>query len=79
MLVTECGLGELARTRFPQKNFVFMCRLCPYMKMTELRGVLRALEDPSPSVRIEVPAETAARAKAAVRRMFELAEDTVRL
>jgi quinolinate synthase len=79
MLVTECGLGELARTRFPEKKFVFMCRLCPYMKMTELRGVLRALEDPPPSAHIEVPAETAARAKAAVRRMFELAEDTVRL
>ncbi|MBI5240989.1 MAG: quinolinate synthase NadA [Elusimicrobia bacterium] len=79
MLVTECGLGELARTRFPEKNFVFMCRLCPYMKMTDLRAVLRVLEDPSPSVRVEVPAETAARAKAAVRRMFELAEDTVKL
>ena len=79
MLVTECGLGELARTRFPEKNFVFMCRLCPYMKMTDLRGVLRALEDPPLSARIEVPAEIAARAKAAVRRMFELAEDTVRL
>jgi len=74
MLVTECGLGELARTRFPEKNFVFMCRLCPYMKMTDLRAVLRALEDPAPSVRVEVPADVAAKAKAAVRRMFELAE-----
>jgi quinolinate synthase len=49
------------------------------MKMTDLRGILRALEDPPRSCRIEVPAETAARAKAAVRRMFELAEDSVKL
>ena len=75
MLVTECGLGELARTRFPQKNFVFMCRLCPYMKMTDLRGVLRALEAPPASAVIEVPSEIAARARQAVRRMFELAEE----
>jgi quinolinate synthase len=73
MLVTECGLGELARTRFPDKNFVFMCRLCPYMKMTDLASVLRALEAPTAAQRVEVPAETAARARVAIRRMFELA------
>jgi len=79
MLVTECGLGELARTRFPDKNFVFMCRLCPYMKMTDLRSVLRALEAPSAAQRVEVPAEVATKARTAIRRMFELAEDTVKL
>lgn len=73
MLVTECGLGELARARFPDKNFVFMCRLCPYMKMTDLAAVLRVLEAPAAASRVEVPEEIAARARVAVRRMFELA------
>ena len=79
MLVTECGLGELARTRFPHKRFVFMCRLCPHMKLTDLPAVLRALESPSPATRVTVPAEVAARARLSVKRMFELAEDTVKL
>ena len=79
MLVTECGLGELARARFPDKNFVFMCRLCPYMKMINLPAVLRTLENPAPSARIEVPSGIAAKAREALRRMFELAEDTVAL
>ena len=74
MMVTECGLGELARTRFPEKNFVFMCRLCPYMKMTDLRSILRALESPAASSRIEVQAPVAAKARKALNRMFELAE-----
>lgn len=79
MLITECGLGDLARTRFPDKVFVPMCRLCPYMKATDLSRVLRALENPSPAHRIEVPPEIMARALVPLRRMFELAEDSVRL
>ena len=78
MLVTECGLGDLARTRFPEKNFVPMCRLCPYMKATDLQRVLKALERPSPAQRIEVPADVAARARRPIERMFELSEDTAK-
>ncbi|MDD5656717.1 MAG: quinolinate synthase NadA [Elusimicrobia bacterium] len=74
MLMTECGLGELARTRFPDKNFVFMCRLCPYMKLTGLAQVLRALENPAAAQRVEVPEPAAGKARGAIRRMFELAE-----
>ena len=76
MLITECGLGDLARTRFPEKTFVPMCRLCPHMKATDLSRVLRALERPAASSRIEVPAAIRARAKRPIERMFELAEDT---
>jgi quinolinate synthase len=75
MLITECGLGDLARTRFPDKTFVPMCRLCPHMKATDLSRVLRALERPAASQRIEVPAAIRARAKRPIERMFELAED----
>lgn len=78
MLVTECGLGDLARTRFPEKNFVPMCRLCPYMKATDLQRVLKALERPTPAQRIEVPSEVSARARRPIERMFELSEDTAK-
>ena len=75
MLITECGLGDLARARFPDKTFVPMCRLCPHMKATDLSRVLRALERPAASQRIEVPAAIRARAKLPIERMFELSED----
>ena len=75
MLITECGLGDLARTKFPDKVFVPMCRLCPHMKAVTLERVLSALERPSASQRIEVPAAVAARALRPIERMFELADD----
>ncbi|MDE2039990.1 MAG: quinolinate synthase NadA [Elusimicrobia bacterium] len=74
MLVTECGLGDLARSRFPRKAFVPMCRLCPYMKSVGLEQVLRALERPSPAQRVELPAEIIARARKPIDAMFALAE-----
>ncbi len=75
MLVTECGLGDLARTQFPEKIFVPMCRLCPYMKAVKLDRVLAALERPTAAQRIEVDPEIARRARRSIERMFELAED----
>ncbi len=75
MLITECGLGDLARTKFPDKVFVPMCRLCPHMKAVTLERVLSALERPSASQRIEVPAAVAARALRPIERMFQLSED----
>ena len=78
MLVTECGLGDLARTQFPQKTFVPMCRLCPYMKATDLAHVLRVLERPA-GHRIELPAALSAKARRSIDRMFELSEDSVKL
>lgn len=75
MLITECGLGDLARTKFPGKAFVPMCRLCPHMKATDLSRILRALERPAASQTIEVPAAVRERARRPIERMFELAED----
>ena len=72
LLVTECGFGELAALRFPRKNFVAMCRLCPYMKSITLESVLALLKDPSPE-EVTVPSGVAARAKKAIDKMFELA------
>jgi quinolinate synthase len=79
MLVTECGLGDLARTQFPKKTFVPMCRLCPHMKATDLAHVLKVLEKPAAAHRIEVSAALAAKARRSIDRMFELSEDTVKL
>ena len=75
MLVTECGLGDLARSSYPDKVFVPMCLLCPYMKATGLPEVLRVLEKPSPAHRIDIPKDVMARARRPIERMFELAED----
>ena len=73
LLVTECGFGELARIRFPKKNFIAMCRLCPYMKSITLESILDVLENPRPELEVAVPPETAARAKKSIEKMFELA------
>ena len=75
MLVTECGLGDLARTRHPEKTFVPMCRLCPYMKAVSLEHVWRVLARPSASHRIEIAGDVAARARRPIQAMFELADD----
>ncbi len=72
LLVTECGFGELAKLRFPEKNFIAMCRLCPYMKSITLESVLALLKDPNPE-EVTVPADIAVRAKRSIDKMFELA------
>jgi quinolinate synthase len=78
MLITECGLGDLARTEFPDKTFVPMCRLCPYMKATDLGAVLRVMERPSAGHRIELSAALCEKARRPIARMFELSEDMVK-
>lgn len=74
MLVTECGLGDLARTEMPDKKFIPMCRLCPYMKAVDLQRILDALERPGSAERIEVDPQVAQRARRSLERMFELAD-----
>jgi quinolinate synthase len=78
MLVTECGLGDLARTKFPEKVFVPMCRLCPYMKAVDLEHVLRVLERQPAAHRIDIKPELAARARKPIEAMFALAEDSAK-
>ena len=70
--MTECGFGELAKLKFPQKNFIAMCRLCPYMKSITLDSVLALLKNPAPE-EVTVPPAIAARAKKSIDKMFELA------
>lgn len=73
MLITECAMGELAKMRFPQKNFIAMCRLCPYMKSITLEKVLETLRKPRPEQEIKIEKEISQRARLALEKMFELA------
>lgn len=73
LLVTECGFGELARIMFPEKNFIAMCRLCPYMKSITLENVLDTLERLPPELEIAVDPGVAAAARRSIEKMFELA------
>ncbi len=74
MLVTECGLGDLARTKYPDKKFIPMCRLCPYMKAIDLDHVEKTLENPQPDQIIEIPEAIRVKAKRALKEMFRLSE-----
>ncbi|MHB2026838.1 MAG: quinolinate synthase NadA [Elusimicrobiota bacterium] len=74
MLVTECGFGDLARARFPNKTFIPMCRFCPHMRATGLAQVLLALENPSLDQEISLPDEISRKARAPLERMFEMSE-----
>ncbi len=75
---TEIGLVEQLSARFPGKEFrpIYIHRscdescACPYMKMTHLNSVLRALE--TGQEEITVDAAIAPRALAAVQRMLEI-------
>lgn len=72
LLVTECGLSDRMRVEVPEKEFIGGCGLCPYMKMTDLRAVVKALESPVPEQVIEIPEEVRVRAKRCIDRMLEL-------
>ena len=73
LLITECGFGELAKMKFPEKNFIAMCRLCPYMKSITLDNVLNVLENPAEEFEVNVPSDIAEKAKKSIDMMFELA------
>jgi quinolinate synthase len=72
MLVTECGLTDRFKAEFPEKEIVGTCILCPYMKEIQLEDVLTALKDPAPEQYVEIPPDTAERARISLNKMFEL-------
>ncbi|HLG25590.1 MAG TPA: quinolinate synthase NadA [Candidatus Gracilibacteria bacterium] len=74
MLVTECGLSDRMRAELPEKEFLGMCGLCPYMKMNTLPLVLKALKNPSSHDIIEVDEAIRVGAEKSLLRMFELTE-----
>jgi quinolinate synthase len=42
-MVTECGLSDQLRTKYPDKKFIGTCSLCPFMKMISLENILDCL------------------------------------
>jgi quinolinate synthase len=72
-ILTECGLVVRMELEHPEKQFYKPCRLCQYMKATDLESVYRTLRDEPPEQRITVPEEVRAGAARAMMRMIELA------
>lgn len=68
MIVTECGMSDLLRQRFPGKEFITPCSICPYMKKTNLENVLESLE--KGKFEIKVSEEIRANAQKALERMI---------
>ncbi|MCX7641039.1 MAG: quinolinate synthase NadA [Elusimicrobiales bacterium] len=74
MLITECGLGEFAVTKFPNKNFIAMCRLCPYMKMITLENILDTLKYLPPESEINIKDDIIKKAQNSLNKMFEISQ-----
>jgi quinolinate synthase len=70
LIVTECGLSDRLLMEIPDKHFYKVCKLCRYMKMITLPGVLDSLRN----LRYEItlPIEVRDGAKRALERMLEL-------
>lgn len=72
MLITECGMTDKLKVQFPDRDFVGACVLCPYMKKTELRNVLQAMQAPRAEQLIELEPDVISRARVAIDRMLEI-------
>ncbi len=79
LVATESGVIHQMQKAYPDKKFIMAdgcigCRLhCPYMKVTALSHVLRALEEDV--FEINVPADVAAGARQALERMMAVPRD----
>jgi quinolinate synthase len=79
LVATENGMLHQLKKRYPDKEFILAdgcigCRLhCPYMKMTTLHDVRRALVDDVHEVR--VPDDVIAGARRALERMLAVPRD----
>jgi quinolinate synthase len=71
-ILTECGLVVRMELDHPEKQFYKPCRLCRYMKATDLESVHATLRDEPPSHRITVPEPVRIGAARAMQRMIEL-------
>jgi quinolinate synthase len=72
-VLTECGLVVRMELDHPDKQFYKPCRLCQYMKATDLEDVYRTLRDEPAENLITVPAGVREGAARAMLKMIELA------
>jgi quinolinate synthase len=70
MVVTECGMSDVLRQKFPEKTFVTPCSICPYMKKINLENVLASLENEV--FEVDVSPEIIGKASLAIKRMIEI-------
>ncbi|MEX2644030.1 MAG: quinolinate synthase NadA [Acetobacterales bacterium] len=70
LMVTECSMSDNVASGNDDIEFIRPCNLCPHMKRITLPKILDCMRNMAPEV--EVPAETAARARRAVERMLEV-------
>ncbi len=75
-MITECSMAGNVSAEFPEIEFLQPCNLCPHMQRITLPKILAALENGRPA--IEVPAETAGRARKALERMLAVGRDASR-
>jgi len=73
-ILTECGLVVRMELEHPEKQFYKPCRLCQYMKVTDLESVYETLRDEPAEKRVTVPEPVRAGAARAMLRMIELAQ-----
>jgi quinolinate synthase len=72
-ILTECGLVVRMELEHPEKQFYKPCRVCRYMKATDLEKVHETLRDLPADRRITVPEDVRVGAARAMLRMIELA------
>ena len=70
LIVTECGLSDRLLLEVPEKKFYKSCKLCAYMKMITLGGVLDALREMR--YEITLPEDVRLGAERSLDRMLEL-------
>lgn len=70
MILSECGLSDKLQNQFPEKTFVASCKLCPYMKMNNLKIIRDVLKNPSKENIIEVDKIIASKALKSINQMF---------
>ncbi|MGH7864776.1 MAG: quinolinate synthase NadA [Candidatus Binataceae bacterium] len=70
LVVTECGLSDRLLMELPEKRFFKACKLCRFMKMITLAGVVDSLQN----LRFEITLSDQVRdgARRALERMLEL-------
>ena len=71
-ILTECGLVVRLELEHPEKQFYKPCRVCRYMKATDLENVYETLRDEPPGRLITVPAGVREGAARAMLKMIEL-------
>lgn len=74
-MVTECGIADTMRIKYPQQKFIGTCALCPYMKSINLSNALEILRGNTECGEVvELPAETLNGAARAMDNMYRLVE-----